>query len=318
MLAGIAWTWMTGNHTGVSIYCHMNSDADTVGSALALAEGLESTGSKVEVVIPTLPDKSVLRALPLFDRYYAETPVGYPVAVSVDVASSDRLGEHEVLFENTASQIVIDHHISNTLFGDINWVEETSACAMMIHDLFKYYGVTMTDTMATNLYAGLVTDTGNFRWGNKASFQTAAELVGNNDFSHGDWTRLLMDTHGKEWADLIGYALSHIHYMDNAFDGQGMAVVVIPKEMIKNFDDTRSIVDLIRQVDGYDVSLVMMENESQVYFASLRSKNVNVSEVAVSLGGGGHFHAAGFTYLGSHVPLSFVEKIAASGGSTIQ
>ncbi len=98
--------------------------------------------------------------------------------VSVDAASRTRLGELESLFADAETTVVIDHHASNPGFGDLDFVDPHADCtAVLVLRVLDDLGVDLDEDIATCLYAGLITDTGSFRWARPESFRVAARLA---------------------------------------------------------------------------------------------------------------------------------------------
>lgn len=164
----------------VTVLCHMRPDPDTIGSGLALGLALHRAGVAVEVAFPGpagLPE--ALAELPgsklLVDD---DAIVGHPVVVSVDAASLERLDTLAPVFERASTSITIDHHASNSGFGDVDLIDPTADCtAALVLEVLDELDVRLDAEIATCLYAGLLTDTGSFRWARPASFRVAARLL---------------------------------------------------------------------------------------------------------------------------------------------
>jgi phosphoesterase RecJ-like protein len=180
------------------ITTHVNPDGDAIGSSLALAAALESIGKKT-VLLDKHPIPSQYLFLPgqdRFETFEAFNASGKRIAdfdtlVMVDCNYPDRIGlsTKEVIpaIEELKSAIaggmfavVIDHHQTENGFGNERWISpETAATGMLVFSVIKKLGVTVTQEMAKNIYTAIVTDTGNFRFGNTDAevFRVAAELI---------------------------------------------------------------------------------------------------------------------------------------------
>src|SRR5699024_5313171 len=136
-------------------------------SAFALALALDRAGADVRV---SFPDPHVLpRSLALLPGTGLlcapnELPQRADVAVAVDCSSSDRLGELAGLLDAAGTALVVDHHGTNTGFGDVALVDPRAQSTTVIIDrVLRAWGVAVDADIAQCLYAGLVTDTGGLR-----------------------------------------------------------------------------------------------------------------------------------------------------------
>ena len=141
---------------------HEDLDGDCIGSQLALFHWLNNEGKQVVVVSagPTLANYSFL---PGFDQIQPQAPNGFEVEVTIclDTSSAGRVSPGVRL---QGLVINIDHHATNTQFGDVNWVD-TAAAAVgeQIFTLFEGCDHPLTAEIATCLYVAILTDTGSFR-----------------------------------------------------------------------------------------------------------------------------------------------------------
>ena len=173
------------NSKNIVIISHVGPDGDTLGSMLGLRGILVQldTAKKIDCVVTgRVPD--IYKFLP--DVHLIKNPdnedlySNYDLAITVDCASIDRIGDALKLFRNAKTTLNIDHHISNTKFADINFIEpESSASGQVIFKLIELLGVKLHKDVATNLYAAILTDTGGFKFDNTKpeTFETAAELL---------------------------------------------------------------------------------------------------------------------------------------------
>ena len=285
----------------ISVVAHIKPDADAIGSACALAFGLEKLGKDVQVYIgQPLPHSANMRTIPGVDRIHYGAPLPDDgLVVTVDCASADRTGSlMPAILEAPSRVIVIDHHNTNPGFGGMNLIVESESTTVMVRELLGCLGVELDPDIAYCLYAGLVTDTGSFRWGTPRMHVFAAELM-----EYGLNTRQialdLMDTMGPVDLQLMGEVLAKTHIVPTK--GLSVAVLTIPVGIHSRMSQTavESIIDYSRSLEGTDVGVVLKEQAPKQWAMSLRSVVVDVSAVAQQLGGGGHWAAAGYSASGS-------------------
>jgi phosphoesterase RecJ-like protein len=297
--------------SAVTLFTHVRPDADTVGSALALALALDRSGVDVEVAVPgTLPIPDALTRLPGAKLITpAEQVVGHRVAVALDCASAGRLDDLRGVFADAQTRIVVDHHASNSGFGDLNLVDPEADCtAELVLTLLDDLGMEVDSDVATCLYAGLVTDTGSFRWARPGSHAIAARLLAAG-VDGPAWTRTLLDTHRFGWLAMVADALRSAVLVPEAFGGNGLVYACVGhtwRDAI-GWDEAESVIDLVRTIGDADVAVVFKESEPGSWTVSMRSRSTtDLVPIARAHGGGGHPHAAGFGFTGS------VEDVVAS------
>ena len=156
----------------VCLACHVRPDADALGSMLALTHALRAPGRRPQRVVASFGDDpfevpEILRFLPGLSLL--SPPDAYPhrpeLMVTFDAGSIDRLGILAGHASRADQLIVVDHHASNTRFGTVNLIDPAAAAtAMLVLDLVDATGVTLTRDIASGLYAGVVADTGSFKY----------------------------------------------------------------------------------------------------------------------------------------------------------
>jgi bifunctional oligoribonuclease and PAP phosphatase NrnA len=292
----------------VVLACHVNPDADAVGSMLALAHTLRRRGA------PTYPSFSApfeladsLAALPGVDLLVPpdRVPTEPALLVTLDTGSADRLGSLAPLVDSAAEVLVVDHHASNTRYGTLHLVDPAAAAtAVLAEELVTRLGVELDAEIAACLYAGLVTDTGSFRFASTtpATHELAARLL-RTGIRHDLITRRLLDTHPAGWLAMVGAALARARLEPDQVDGLGLVWTEITLADLAASglapDQAESVIDLVRTAAEAEVALVCKQAAGGGWTASMRSKGrVDVSAAAVALGGGGHRFAAGFSAAG--------------------
>ena len=275
----------------ILLLTHEHPDGDAIGSVMAMYHVLNDMNKKVDVVIPTIP--------PVFDflitkNILSKSDQNYDLVISLDCATKERLGQENDEFDGCEKKIVIDHHVSNSKYGDINHIEgNISSCCQVLYYLFKSWKINLTKVISEALITGLLTDTNGFSNDNvdKKSFLMVAELFDSGINFHNIYYNSLTK---KSMAQhlLMKLATNRLEFFE---DGK-IVFTYITKEDFLNFNaklgDHEGIVDIGRNIDGVEVSIFIRE-ESE-YHISLRSNgNVNVSNIAAKFGGGGHPLAAG-------------------------
>ena len=280
----------------IVLISHINPDGDALGSSLSLYPILKKMGKNVKVFNVTKPLPMYLDFLPNFDKVTDKLPRDIDLMISFDCGSFDRLG----IEERPKFLINIDHHISNTKYGDINIIDEKAAStSQVVYNMLKANSIDIDKDSATCIYTALVTDTGSFQYESVTDkvFEMAADLVKcgvKPDFV----AKMLFQRDRLSRLRLLAKAYDTIELF---CDGK-VAFVEVTKEMMEITgaikDDTDTIVNSVRAIASVEVACMLREDEDGIKI-SLRSKNyADVSKVAVKYGGGGHIRASGATIKG--------------------
>ncbi|OZC45037.1 phosphoesterase [Rhodococcus sp. RS1C4] len=289
----------------VTVLCHVHPDADTIGSGLALALVLHRRGVPVQVsfaVPDTLPES--MNELPGCELLVPSDQVRSQVdlVVTVDAGSRERLGSLASRIDSARASLVIDHHRSNTRFGSLNVVDaDAESTTAVITRLLDLWNVDIDAELAHCLFAGLVTDTGSFRWVRPGSHLLAERLLATG-IDGGAIARKLLDSHPFGWLPMLGSVLGSATLVPDAVGGRGLVYAAILRENSEGLrsEEIESVIDIVRTTTEAEVAAVLKQQAGDEWTVSLRSKaSVDVSAVAATLGGGGHRNAAGFTAFGS-------------------
>ena len=284
----------------VVILTHENPDGDAVGSALAMYLTLRKLGKKVDVIIPEFP--KTFEFLPGADSVKKEGKEEiYDLAICVDVTGINRLNGYSKYFEDAKVKIQIDHHQVNEMFADYNFVNPASpACAQNLIFIIEQLGVEIDKEIGTCLLTGIITDTGGFKYDGVSAetFEFTSWLLA-KDVNVSDVYKKVMQMKTRanfELRKLIMDRMEFIH--DNKITYTYMTL-----EDEKNVGampgDNEGLVEIGRDIEGVEVSILIREKKNG-YKISLRSNEyVNVSDVCVTFGGGGHKKAAGCDMQGS-------------------
>jgi bifunctional oligoribonuclease and PAP phosphatase NrnA len=293
----------------VCLACHIRPDADALGSMLALAHALRSPGRRPQRIVASFGDQpfevpEILRFLPGLDLL--SPPGGYPACpelmITFDAGSADRLGMLAGPAARAGDLIVIDHHASNTRFGGVNLVDSgAAATALLVLDLIGALGGELTRDMAMGLYAGLVTDTGSFKFSSTtpAVHQVAARLLATG-IEPGAVARQLWDRAPFGYLGLLADVLARVVLEPAAAAGHGLVWTTVSAAdraaHAVSMDTVEPVIDVVRRTEEADVAVVLKQSDDGLWQVSARSRGqVDVGRACAGLGGGGHRNAAGFT-----------------------
>jgi phosphoesterase RecJ-like protein len=291
------WTSVTKivqNANEILVVSHVNPDGDAIGSTLAVGEILQSMGIPVSLVNESpVPDKMTF--LPGADKILMPSDMKnkrFPVVIAVDAADISRVGICQQLFDNEAIILNIDHHATNDRFGFVNMIKDDAAATVeILYDWAKYLNISISNRLATFLYAGLLTDTGGFRYSNTTSYtlRIAAELLDLGAEAY-ELSERLLETISTSYLEQLKESLAS---MQIVLDGK-VAYLTSTEE------DNEGLVNFARNIEGVDVGILFRPKDEEHMKVSLRSRHlIDVSEIALSLGGGGHARAAGCTIKGN-------------------
>lgn len=285
----------------IVLLVHENPDGDALGSGVAMYLALKNYGKDVDLVIPKYP--RIFEGVMNLKEYALKegTKKKYDLAISLDCATIKLLNGWSNYFEDANEKIVIDHHETNSMFGDLNYVDLSApACAQVIYTIFKYYGWNVNKEIGTALMTGIITDTGGFQYQcvSKETFHIASELL-DAGVNMARIYKQVLETHSRASFELKRMALDRMEFLENG----KVSFTYITKEDEEKVHaengDYEGIVNEGRNIEGVEVSIFLHEIDSGMK-ASLRSNDyVNVSDVCLMFGGGGHAKAAGATMQGS-------------------
>ncbi|BBX03174.1 phosphoesterase [Mycolicibacterium moriokaense] len=288
----------------VAVVCHVYPDADTLGAGLALALVLDHAGKSVQVSFGAPADlPESLQSLPGTHLLVAPDAMrrDADLVVTVDIPSVNRLGALRELADPDSEVLVIDHHASNMLFGTANFVDpKADSTTMLVAELLDAWGKPIDLGVAHCLYAGLITDTGSFRWASARAHRLAARLV-DLGVDNASISRTLMDTHPFAWLPMLSRVLGSAELVPDAADGRGLVYVIVGHQEWQNArpEEVESIVDIVRTTQQAEVAAVFKEIEPGHWSVSMRAKSYDLATVASAFGGGGHRLAAGYSATGS-------------------
>ena len=288
------------NANKIVILTHENPDGDAIGSSLGLYNALKSMGKNPDIIIPEY--SRIFKFLAGADEIKTESDIeNYDLAIAVDCASIKLLNGFAKYFEGAKVKINIDHHSTNMMFGDYNYVNpDAPAAAQVVLVILQYFGVEITKEIGTCILAGIITDTGGFRYQGVTAetFEFVAWLL-DKGINVSSVYKQVLQTVTKPKFELQKLAMDRMEFLE---DGK-VTFTYITLEDQKNVNaengDHDGIVEIGRDVEGVEVSIFVRETEKG-YRASFRSNDyVNVSDICLTFGGGGHTKAAACTIPGT-------------------
>lgn len=296
---------------GYLIYTHASPDGDTVGSAIALALILRKMGKKADVFsVDGIPEK--LSFLPTDGIFVDKEPeeIGKYTLISVDVAGPIMLGRAK----NKSFSLSIDHHRVNSLDCEKSLVmSDRIACGEIIFLIMDELGAELDHDIAAALYTAISSDSGGFRYDAtkpETHIMAARCLEAGIDFA--DINRRLFESKTRSQVALIKTAYKNLELLR---DGSFAIVAIRPEEVLEcgaGETDFDCINCIPREIAGVLASAVIRQKADGIKVSMRSNADIDVAEIVKKLGGGGHYHAAGFTHGGTFdETLEIVRKIFA-------
>jgi phosphoesterase RecJ-like protein len=293
-----------GRH--ILIASHAEPDGDSVGSLVALGLALTKLDKKITMYNPS-PIPAVYRFLPGAGRIVRQIKNvdTYDLALVLDCGDLVRLGETSAEVGKIPLLINIDHHVSNTGFGHIQFIDTTAcATAEIVYRLINALQIPFDKAIATSIYTGILTDTGSFRFSNtnRAAFAISKAMTDAGVEPHNVAQRVF-GTYSLGRIKLLNMALNSIEISDNG----KLSMMTVTRSMLNttgtNTEDLDGMINYARRIEDVRVAALIHEIKNGAgkftnmnrYHVSLRSdSSVDVAKIAGKFGGGGHSSAAGF------------------------
>lgn len=276
----------------IVLLCHNNPDGDAIGSTLSMYYILTKLGKEVDMIIKDAPKR--FDFLEGYKNIKEDSNKKYNVAIILDTASIDRVNDPSSILSKVEKKYVIDHHISNTHYGDENYIKKYPSCCQVVYDIAKKLNIKITKELGEALTVGLLTDTGGFSHQDvlPSTFAMAEDLSKIVNIS------LLYDkalrTITINQFNIKKIALDNLEFY---YDGKVAISYITEEDMINigvDQNDCGILVNIPMEIDTVEVSILARIFKDKVRI-SLRSNNIDVNEVASIFGGAGHKNAAGIT-----------------------
>ena len=248
------------------------------------------------VIPPPLPQ--MYEFLPGFEQVDVEPPPGADpeLVFFFDSGNLERSGSSVKQIASHATIVNIDHHPSNSRFGDINVIEpEASAVGQMVMEMLDHFDFQITPTIAINLYVALLTDTGGFRHENTTprALEDAARLARlGADPGH-------IATQVYKMRPETTLKLSALALATMRIELQGkLTWAKVTRRMLREagavMAESEGIIDTLNSIAGLELAILFKEVSSDLTKISVRSRGaVDAAALCASFGGGGHIRAAG-------------------------
>jgi phosphoesterase RecJ-like protein len=294
-----------------AIISHVMPDGDSIGSMLAMYNILKRMSKTVDVycsdVVPV-----VYSFLPGYDYIRKSDDISvdrYDIAIVLDCGDIERTGKCAVIVNNSAKVVNIDHHITNSAFGSLNYVDTgASSTGELIYRIIKDMGLEIFKDEGECIYTAILTDTGCFKYSNTtpSTHRAAGDIINTgidfgaiHDLVYRNYEYNNVIAMGKAIGSMELFCNGKIAYMQLLQDDLG--------ELNIQDIDTNDFINYARDIKGVEAAVFIKQSADDRNEVSLRSKlKVDVSIICGKYGGGGHIKAAGCTICGS---LQYVKDL---------
>lgn len=277
---------------------HVRPDGDAAGSLLGMTYMLRALGKIADPFTqdPIPPDYFFLTGAESV-RHEIPDPSLYDAAILVDCGDFERVGPAlQEAISRVPLLINIDHHISDAPFGHLFWVDTSASSAcQMLYELCLEIPVALDENISSQLYTGILTDTGSFRFSNtnQQVLQIAADLV-KAGAKPDVIAQQVFDSAVPQRLRLLARVLSTVSF--HADDR--LATAELTRAMFQETDssplDSDGFINQLRSVKTVQIAIMFREgDDDSLIYVSMRSKGkVDVASLARKHGGGGHRNAA--------------------------
>lgn len=288
----------------IGISGHIRPDGDCIGSVMGLYLYLKKKcpSAKIEVFLeePAEEFSSIAGISEIHTDFVTDIPQ-FDVFIALD-CDKERLGDAKPYFEHAKKKINIDHHVSNQGCGDVNYIfPQASSASELVYQVLEDPAA-IDEEIAKALYIGIIHDTGVFQYSNTSpqTLRVASQLI----------------SYGFDFPELIDHTFYEKTYVQNQILGRallesilfmdGRCIVSMVDKKTMSFygatpHDLDGIVNQLRNTKGVECAIFMYQVDTLEYKVSLRSNGaIDVAEIAMFFGGGGHVRAAGVTMQGTY------------------
>lgn len=278
----------------IGVVSHVNPDGDNLGSSLGFARALRSYGKDTEVVGHDTID-NYLKFLPDLEFYENNYKDSYDLLLILDASEIDRIGDAQSVAVNSKKTAVIDHHLGGKITSDLNIIHpEAPATCQLIYEIIQRIGMPLDEKTANLLFTGIVTDTGRFMYydTNRETFEIAGKLL----YAGADKENIYSALYQNKPIDVLKFEtdlIANAEFMgDRVF---ALASIDKVDQYGVQMGDSEHIVNILRDLEGISISMLVKEYGNGEYKVSMRSKGIDISKTARENGGGGHANASGFS-----------------------
>jgi bifunctional oligoribonuclease and PAP phosphatase NrnA len=291
-------------HQSFVLISHVRPDGDAIGSQLALGFALMAAGKTVRLInedglpenLSFMPGSGKIELPP-------SEPLEVEIAIALDTATKPRLGDRALHAASKAKLwLNIDHHVSNPKYGDINLIDATSpATGQILYQLIIALDLPLPPETRDALYVAVSTDTGSFQYPSTTAktYEMAADLI-HRGLDVGTINSLIYDNHPFRRVELMRALLNTLEVSADGLlahwelrDQTRINLALLP-------EDSEGLIDIIRAIRGVQLAVFFEELIDGKIRISMRSKTrkLDVCQIAMEFGGGGHALAAGIRMTG--------------------
>ena len=283
------------------IFPHYVADGDAMGSCASLCHLMRRMGKEANILMEDeIPDN-----LKFLDKDYvifATDEDDLPqrdLCIALDCSNFDRFPERQRLFRECGKKnACIDHHKAFVEFADVNLIDPYAAATTeLMYELYLYMGLDIDVETAEALYTGIVTDTGNFQYTNTTR---KTHLITSDLYLLGINTKklniILYQSDRPQKMKLHAMIMSHMQIFCGGRASLAYVTLDMYQEAGAKTSESDGINSKIRDIKGVEVAVFMREKNDHEIKVGFRSKDyIDVADICVKFGGGGHEHAAGCT-----------------------
>ena len=306
----------------ILLHCHPSPDPDSVGSALAMKFALEQMGKKATVIKGDSEIPEAFMHFPgahtILQKNFTEIDLAeFDLFIVVDTGSITQISRLKpIQFPLAIRTVAIDHHISNSGFADVNLIEPAyPATSQVLFDLFSIWKIKIDSDIAANLFMGIYTDTGGFKYPGTTvrTFNVAGTLTEIIP----EFPKIISDMENSRTLGELRFQALALNSVETFLNGQcGFSIIsnqsLVEHNILKSEIHGEQITPILRSISEWKFSGMFVEMEPGQVKISLRSKDgdvYDVSKLAASMGGGGHKAAAG---LNLHMSIDEAKKLVVS------
>lgn len=285
---------------------HISPDGDNIGSTLAIYYALKILGKNVYYVLddnaPLNLEFLVEGITKLSSQEFISLNLDDYNLIALDCGDKSRVCVSEEIKNSAKKIICIDHHASNDSYGDLNYIDvNASSTSELVYNMLVRLNEVdsiniINENIATALYTGLVTDTGNFSYSSThpSSFEMAKNLL-LLGAKRDEIIQNVFQSNSYNYYKLLGEALNTLDIVKEKIACISLTIDMLQRNEM-SFNDVDGITNYTRDIKNVEVGIFLKQKKENEVKVSLRSKNyVNVSKIAQSFNGGGHIRAAGCT-----------------------
>ncbi|MFA5527242.1 MAG: bifunctional oligoribonuclease/PAP phosphatase NrnA [Peptostreptococcales bacterium] len=287
----------------IYIFPHILPDGDAIGSSTALCRALIKLGKNPTILVEDgIPkyleflvsgiEENIKEVQDVLEKIKDTT-----ICIAIDSSDEDRMGSRLSAYKKGCT-INIDHHYTNNLFAEHNYVDDgAGATGEIILSMIKSLDVAIDKEIGEAIYTAISTDTGSFKYTNTTSKThiIAAELL---DLGI-DLNAISIELYQNTRLEKITLQKRVLETLTTFHHGQA-AYACVTMEMMEEIqatvDETEGLIEMLRDIEGVEVAIIFKELEKNNIKVGLRAKKYfDVSKVAMDFNGGGHVKAAGCT-----------------------